>query len=155
MTRDAATTPPEAPVSVRTAERERRHRRLILAALAGPVIWAVHFLLVYLLAELACRTGVLSGSLLGMTLLAWVTLTATLLALVVVGWVGVAAFRDWQHRRGGAETRRSRRLDQASRIGGSPDGFLVLAGWVLGLLFGAMIVLTAVPILVLAPCPWM
>ena len=145
--------PPETTRNVSFEARERRHGGLILAALAGPIAWSLHFLFIYLLVELACRTGTLSGTALGLTGLAWVNLAATVVALAVVIGAGVSAFRRWQTRRDAARAPAEPRT--AAIWGSGPEQLLALAGWALGLIFGALILLTALPMLVLAPCPWM
>lgn len=55
--------------------------RLGIQLLAGPVIWITHFMVVYLLAEVACEFGLLTDTLLGLPVLSWVVLAATALAI--------------------------------------------------------------------------
>jgi len=149
--------PPETTNTISLEARERRHGGLILAALAGPIAWSLHFLFIYLLVELACRTGTLSGTTLGLTGLAWVNLAATVVALAVVIGAGVSAFRRWRDRRDGARPPAGGPVEPrtAAIWGTGPEQLLALAGWSLSLVFGVLIVLTALPMLVLAPCPWM
>ena len=63
----------------------------IMLALAGPLIWAVHFMLAYLAAEGACRLNALGGPWLGLTGLGWFIVIATLLAFGLSAWAGLRA----------------------------------------------------------------
>ena len=61
-----------------------------LFALGGLLVWTAHFFAIYIAASLFP----------GRPLAAWLTLGLTVLALVVVGWLGHGAWRVWQARQG-------------------------------------------------------
>jgi hypothetical protein len=117
----------------------------ILLALAAPLAWAVHFMLAYLAAEGACRLGLLGGPWLGLTGLGWFIVAATVLALGLIAWAGLRALGRW----------RSTRAERAAALALGPRELLSLAGWSLALVFGALVVLSVVPLVVLRPCAWL
>lgn len=122
---------------------ESSSRMIWVFFLAGPVIWIVHFMAVYLLAEAACAAGAGGPRLLGFSLLALVTLVATVLA---VGAAGVLAMRAYQIWRG--------RTDASSDwlAGAERDAGLALLGWLLGAFFVVAILFVGVPAAFLDPC---
>jgi hypothetical protein len=118
---------------------------------AGPVIWSVHFLLVYLVTEAGC-----SGDGPGLTLFdppvprvvtLAVTAAAVAAALACAGW----SWRRW--RASGAEAAAEAAADLA---GGHQDrdrgGTLAFAGFLLSLLSVVTIVFVGLPALVLPSC---
>jgi hypothetical protein len=117
--------------------------RQVALALAGPLVWAVHFMLGNLAAEGACRLNALGGPWLGLTGLGWFILIATLLAFGLSAWAGWHAFGRWRSLR--AEPGRALR----------PSGLLALAGWSLSLIFTTLIALSLVSLVVLPPCAWL
>jgi hypothetical protein len=131
--------------------RDRRARFALAMFVAGPVIWSVHFLLVYLVTEAGC-----SGDGPGLTLFdppvpKVVTLVATAAAvaaaLACVGW----SWRRWQA--GGSVPAADEAADMA---GGLQDrdrgGTLAFAGFLLSLLSVVTILFVGLPALVLPSC---
>ena len=127
--------------------RDRRARFALAMFVAGPVIWSVHFLLVYLVTEAGC-----SGDGPGLTLFdppvprvvtLAVTAAAVAAALACAGW----SWRRW--RASGAEA-------AADLAGGHQDrdrgGTLAFAGFLLSLLSVVTIVFVGLPALVLPSC---
>lgn len=99
--------------------------------LAGPVLWSLHFLVVYLFAEAACTDegrGIDAGR--GPAVV-WVTVVAT-----VVGVLACAAAALWAHRR--------------ARVG--PDRELALVGALLSWLGVVSVLFVGVPALVVSAC---
>lgn len=99
--------------------------------LAGPVLWLVHFMVVYLLAEAACeahRTGEMSF--VGEGTLSWVVAIATVVAALLCVLAAAAARR--RHRRGA--------------------GPMMIVGALLGVGSAATVVAVGLPGLVLGPC---
>jgi hypothetical protein len=101
------------------------------ALLAGPVLWIVHFAVVYLAAEVACRDD--GTRVAGMHAATLITLTATAAAL---GAIATAA----------ALTERQRRRTDH----GDPQ--IMIVGLALDVLFAASVLAVGVPALVLDPC---
>ena len=134
--------------------RDRRARFALAMFVAGPVIWSVHFLLVYLVTEAGC-----SGDGPGLTLFdppvprvvtLAVTAAAVAAALACAGW----SWRRW--RASGAEAA-AEAADQAADIaGGLQDqdrgGTLAFAGFLLSLLSVVTILFVGLPALVLPSC---
>jgi hypothetical protein len=127
--------------------RDRRARFALAMFVAGPVIWSVHFLLVYLVVEAGC-----TGDGPGLTLFdppvpKAVTLAATaaaaLAALACAGW----SWRRW----------RTDAAEAAADLAGGlsdPDrgGTLAFAGFLLSLLSVVTILFVGLPALVLPSC---
>lgn len=111
--------------------------------LAGPVIWIVHFMAVYVLAEAACAAGDGGPRLLGLSILALVTLVATVFAVGAALVLAVRAYQVWR----GATGRSSDWLAGDERNAG-----LALLGWLLGAVFVVAILFVGVPAAFLDPC---
>jgi hypothetical protein len=75
----------------------------IAAAIAGLVVWAVHFGVVYGANAVACERGLEGRALLGHPLVPAVVLGATALALAAVALVGLRAWRRLEHGLAGEE----------------------------------------------------
>ncbi len=131
--------------------RDRRARFALAMFVSGPVIWSVHFMVVYLVTETGC-----SGDGPGLTLFdppvpkivtLAVTAVAVAAALACAGW-------SWRHwRASGAEAAADEAADLA---GGHQDrdrgGTLAFAGFLLSLLSVATILFVGLPALVLPSC---
>jgi hypothetical protein len=131
--------------------RDRRARWALAMFVSGPVIWSVHFMLVYLVVEAGC-----SGDGPGLTLFdppvprvvtVVVTVAAAGAALACAGW----SWRRW--RAGGSEPAADEAGDLA---GGLADrdrgGTLAFAGFLLSLLSVVTILFVGLPALVLPSC---
>ena len=110
--------------------------------LAGPFIWFAHFMAVYLLVEAACATGEPHSELLGLPVLATVTIGATVLAVVVAVVATALAYRHWRAAATGDDW-----IDVSDRSSG-----LAFAGFLLGLVFIAAICFVGLPAAYLEPC---
>lgn len=64
------------------------------AVLAGPVLWAVHFMTVYLLSEAVCKTAFLDFELLNAAGPAVLMLGLTLLLSLITLLVGFSSYRE-------------------------------------------------------------
>jgi hypothetical protein len=131
--------------------RDRRARFALAMFVAGPLIWSVHFLLVYLVVEAGC-----TGDGPGLTLFdppvpkvvtLAVTAAAVAAALACAGW----SWRRW--RASGAEPA----ADEAADLAGSLQdrdrgGTLAFAGFLLSLLSVVTILFVGLPALVLPSC---
>lgn len=99
--------------------------------LAGPVIWFGHFMAVYLLAEAACTGDGVDAAVLGLHVVSFVTLAATVAAATATL---VAAALAYQRRRHG------------------DDREVVGAGFLLSLLSCIAVLFVGLPALVLPSC---
>jgi hypothetical protein len=68
-----------------------------VVTLAGLLIWALHFLIVYATTALACARGFADASLFGIGVVQLTVLVATVAGLVAVGAITLAGFR-WARR---------------------------------------------------------
>jgi hypothetical protein len=120
-------------------------RGLLFGLLAAPIAWATLHMFDYLWIETACQAGLLGGTLAGLGGVAWVVLAATLIALVVAVVAGILSFRRWRALR---DAQAARDLDPVE----ARSSFLALSGVLVSALFALLIVMTGVPVLLVAPC---
>lgn len=142
----SATAAQGTPVPVDTSI-DREGRLAIVAFLVGPIVWAVHFFAVYLVAEAGCTGAGMGLRLLDPPVPRLFTIAATVVAAVTcLGCARWCAHR-WRHRRGGA----SRGHGDGPGEGdiGAP---LELAGLMLSLLSFVSVLMVGVPALWLSPC---
>jgi heme/copper-type cytochrome/quinol oxidase subunit 2 len=132
------------------ASPEARRRFLTLAGLflAGPSIWMVHFLVVYLLAEALCAADV-DAEIGSLPALSVVTLVLTLVAVAGAALTTVLAFRRWRRAAGDAPVDDGH---QGSASSGEHDAELALAGLLLGTFFIVAILFVGLPAAILDPC---
>lgn len=117
--------------------------QLIPSILAGPVLWALQFLLLYGLAEFGCRANSTNFILIQPILQQGIMLGATAAALALLAF---AAWQAWRVRgRLPAEHPKESHYDAHTR-------FMVQTALALALLFGWVMVVTAIPIFVLPIC---
>lgn len=132
------------------ASPEARRRFLTLAGLflAGPSIWMVHFLVVYLLAEVFCAADV-DAEIRSLPVLSVVTLVLTLVAVAGAAVTTVLAFRRWRRAASDASVDDGH---QRSASSGEHDAELALAGFLLGTFFIVAILFVGLPAAILDPC---
>lgn len=121
--------------------RKRPSRAIWVVVLAGPVIWYLHFWLVYLLAEAICEAGGFDVRLLGLRPLSFVTVATTAIAAGVTLFFTGRAWRQWRHSGDGTEPA----VAESERT-------LAFTGVLLGLVFFVSILFIGVPALFLRPC---
>jgi hypothetical protein len=131
--------------------RDRRARFALAMFVAGPVIWSVHFLLVYLVTEAGC-----TGDGPGLTLFdppvpKAVTLAATAAAAAAALGCATWWYRRWQTSEHEPVT------DEAADLAGDPTdhdrgGTLAFTGFLLSLLSVVTILFVGLPALVLPSC---
>lgn len=124
--------------------RDRRNRVVIAVLLAGPVIWSVHFMLVYAAVEAGCTGDGPGLRLFDPPVATVVTLLATLvaaLACLAAAW--------WEYRRW-------RPSDVGERSGehedSDPGGAMAFAGFLLSLLSFVSVLMVGLPALYLPAC---
>jgi hypothetical protein len=138
------------PFAVPTS-RDRPALAAATALLAGPVIWSVHFMLVYLVAEAGCTGDGPGLRLFDPPVPKVVTLAATAVAALASLACAAWAYRRW--RAGGREPAAG---DAGERTGDGPDRdngrALPFAGFLLALLAFVMVLFVGLPALVLPSC---
>lgn len=121
-------------------------RRMWLILLGPPLLWSVRFMAVYVLVEVACRTGFLGFSLLGLAAISLVNLGLGLLTIAVTAWISWMAYGLWRRAPAGDEAE----LDVAE----GRRRTMALAGLGIGLLMIFVTVLEVLPVFFIAPCVW-
>ena len=116
--------------------------------LGGPILWSAHFLISYAWVEFACRVKplVLVSTILGFSVLSWIVLIFTLLAVLAALYVGWAAYRSW------LRIRKSDERNELESWGVESRRFMAFGGILLSTLFALVILLTGLPVLALRPC---
>jgi hypothetical protein len=131
--------------------RDRRARFALAMFVAGPVIWSVHFLLVYLVTEAGC-----SGDGPGLTLFDPPVPRIVTLAVTAAAVAATLACAGWSWRRWRASGAEAAADEAADLAGGHRDrdrgGTLAFAGLLLSLLSAVTILFVGLPALVLPSC---
>ncbi|MEZ4732825.1 MAG: hypothetical protein R3E79_37450 [Caldilineaceae bacterium] len=132
------------PESTYRSTIKEKQRTLWIGLLAGPIVYAVYFVIGYLLVEFSCMTGALQSTVAGLSLYAVIVLILTLFAALVTLISGLSNFHQWR-RRG-----RAKEHDTESAV-----PFMVFGGVLLSIFFTGLILLTGIPLLVLQSCQWL
>jgi hypothetical protein len=131
--------------------RDRRARFSLAMFVAGPVIWSVHFMVVYLVTEAGC-----SGDGPGLRLFDPPVPKAVTLAATAAAAAAALACAMWWYRRWRASEREPDAGEAADHAGGLTDrdrgGTLAFAGFLLSLLSVVTIMFVGLPALVLPSC---
>ncbi|MGQ0603929.1 MAG: hypothetical protein ACT4QE_19790 [Anaerolineales bacterium] len=122
-----------------------RNRWLLIGLLTGPVVWAVYFLVAYLVGEFGCLSGALQFAVLGVPAVTAIVTLLTAIALIAVLIAGWKTFEVWQQMKALDDTEAAGREQARTR-------FLGFGGLLLSGLFAYAILLNGVPALVLRPC---
>lgn len=117
--------------------------------LAGPLIWAAHFMLGYLLVEAFCQTG-LNFNVLGIDGLSFILVAITLLAVAGSAILGFQSYREWGNINKGMSLRD--RLKQTERWSDEAVEFMYFSGFLLSVLFTATILMVGLPVFFLRTC---
>lgn len=121
-------------------DTRRTQGRLLMGVLAGPVIYSIYFMAVYLLVEAACRARLLQGTVGGLTGLQGAVVGLTVASVVITLALARFAYRDVQ-----AATSVDAERNQR---------FMVQIGLWLSGFFVVVTLVTGMPILFLAVCSW-
>lgn len=144
------TAPTGTPVAVDVSP-DRRVREVWVALLAGPIIWIVHFMLVYVVTEAGC-TGEGPGlRLFDPPVPTIVTIVATIVAAIACLVAALWAYRRWQRRDDRSGTAMTDDL-AADLETGDRNGLLAFVGFLLSLLSFVAVLLVGLPALVLPAC---
>ena len=116
--------------------------------LGGPVIWGIHFMVTYVWVEFACRANllVLNSTILELTVLSWIVLALTLIAVLAALYVGWSSYGAWRRIQESQET------NELEAWGVESRWFMAFSGMFLSALFSLVILFTGLPALVLGPC---
>lgn len=118
-------------------------RDSLIGMVAGPLVWAAHFLFCYVLVSVACAFGFASAAGGG-----WGTVPILLVIASVLALASIAGLALLAYRRGG-EAGGSRRPEDAEA---ARHRFMSLTAMLLGVLSAIGVVYTSVPLFVLPPC---
>lgn len=146
---DGSTTAGEGTPMAVDVSADRRARWALAMFVAGPVIWSVHFMVVYLAVEAGC-----SGEGPGLRLFdppvpTVVTLAATAAAALACLWSARWSWRRW---RAGQEAAGDGGGHSANLDGPGGGGALAFAGFLLSLLGLVTVLFVGLPALVLPAC---
>jgi hypothetical protein len=144
------------PESTFESQVQENSRVLWQGLLAGPVLYALYFITVYLLAEAACHAGLLAGTLGGLPLISVTVLVITLAAALCTLINGLSNYRRWRmrQRQPAGDRPAISEVEYATANPETAVNFMVFGGLLLSVLFTVMILLTGLPIFTLETCRW-
>lgn len=111
---------------------------LAYSILSGPVVWFVHFVVVYSLADFGCRANFTNLAFITPDTIRLLIIVVTVVAVVLVGAGGIFAYRGWTR-------------GKLTSIG-EHEHFLVVAAMLLSALFLFSILITTMPTFFLNVC---
>ena len=144
---DGSRTAPEGTPFAVDVSRDRRARFALAMFVAGPVIWSVHFLLVYLVTEAGC-----SGDGPGLKLFDPPVPKVVTLAVTVAAVVAVLACAGWSWRRWRTDAAEAAADEAADLQDQDRGGTLAFGGFLLSLLSVVTILFVGLPAFVLPSC---
>ncbi len=116
-------------------------RDSLIAMIAAPILWAVHFTLVYFAVALRCAVDFFSGEWLGVSTLGWTIGLLTVAAIAGIAVLGLLGYRRWR--------------TSPEHSAPEPAGrqrFLALSALLLSILSIVGVIYTAIPMPLMAPC---
>jgi heme/copper-type cytochrome/quinol oxidase subunit 2 len=135
MSLEKPTEAPPAPVHSRTTSR----LELWFGLLGGGVAWSWHLLSAYLIAEFGCVSGLGERHVAGVSVVAWLILAASAIALLVVGAALWVAYRSRE--------RLAREADPANDDDDTaPELSLARTGFITSVIFLMIIAVQTIPI---------
>lgn len=127
-----------------TTNADRQRGRLWVIFLAGPVVYLIYFVVVWVIGEFGCLAGIQQLPLFGQNPIRLGVLVTTIVAALITLVIGIMGFRRWQRMHRGPE---------------DPDEddpkFMLFVGIWLNGFFTALTVLTAVPMLLGSACAYL
>lgn len=118
-------------------------RQLWFGVAAGPIVWAIHLVLVYALVSLACNWRFFSFTMLGVPGIVVILTAVTLVMGAIVLYAGLLSRRNW------------RLIQEEERLHGRREErhyFLAYSGLLLSALFLLAMLVALIPAFVLGPC---
>ena len=131
------------------SSRQENSRMLWIQLLAGPILWSVHFLLVYMLAETYCQAG-WNFSLLGLNGISFLVILLTILAVIATVLFGLRSYRGWRSFH--TDRSLSDQFRESSAWFQGPIDFFYFTGFLLSTLFALVILFVGLPVIFLEPC---
>lgn len=126
-------------------------RDSLWSLIVAPVVWAVHFLFVYIFAAIVCAKAPGGGQiLLGLDALPLGIAIATLVALCAIGWTSLVAWRRWHDQVRQIQSRFLEAHD--SDTVESRRRFMAFSAILLSGLSLAAVVLQAMPVVFIGTC---
>lgn len=129
--------------------RPPRDRTLWFGVGAGVVAWLIHFFAIYILVDLFCRRAGLNFTFIGLTGLQFVLLALTVIGVGITAAASTLSYRHWQRLRrddGRADT------PETFAPGAERYRFMLFGGFVLNVVFIALMLLTSAVSFILPPC---
>lgn len=118
-------------------------RQLWFGVAVGPIVWAIHLVVVYALVSLACNWRFFSFNMLGIPGIIFILTVVTLVMGAVVLYGGLLSWRN------------RRLIEEEAQILGRREErhyFLAYSGVLLSALFFLAILVALIPAFVLGPC---
>lgn len=144
--RPGATTSGKGTPAAVDVSASRRAWATVALFLSGPVIWSVHFMVVYLVVEAGCTGGGAGLHLFDPPVPTLVTLWATVVAALACLGCAVLSYRLWRGQQG------EHGDDSAAATRRETGRSLLFGGFVLSLLGIITVLIVGVPALVLPAC---
>ena len=143
MTQEIATHEVPEEIAHGSGSGDRQRGRLWRVFLAGPVLYSIYFVTVYLLSEFGCFAGLQRLRWFGLDPIRLGIAVATVIAAAAIAAVGVYSYRRW------------RRLDTEPEDPEEDDPlFMMRVGTWLNGFFTVITILTAIPMLLGSACAW-
>lgn len=114
---------------------------------AGPILWAVHLMVVYFLTSLRCQWQLLNVRIFGISGLVLAQAAITLIFTGIIVYAGLLSYRNWQRVGDGFNEELSPMEWKQGRV-----RFMALSGVLLSALFSVLTLVPLYPILTVRPC---
>lgn len=132
-----------------SSRQENNTGILWVRLLAGPIIWAAHFVSGYVLVKAFCQTG-LNFRILGIDGISFIFVAITLMAVIGSGYLGLQSYRSWGNMNQGKSVRN--RFKESERWSAEAVEFIHFSGLLLSMLFTATILMVGLPVFFLRTC---
>lgn len=123
--------------------RALSHFSLLYSIMAGPIVWALQFVLVYMVAEFGCRANFNNVVYFTPETIRLICVVITVIALLAVAFGGLLAYRNWQ-------ALPNRQTDTTAND--YQTRFLISLGALLTPLFLLSIIATVAPVFIVSVC---
>jgi hypothetical protein len=120
---------------------------LWLGLLAGPIVYSLHFIVIYLLVETACKADLLRFTWFGLDGIAVWVVALTAIACLATGFSAIIALWNWRRGRPPSGRPSEQRKEETAPL-------MALAGLWLSVYFTVAILLTGLPAVFLTLCDW-
>lgn len=117
---------------------------LSFSFISGPVIWIIHFVLIWAIGEMGCMAGLGQWLVLGVNSIQALVVLATVPAVALTLFSLFIAYRNWR-RLGGVN-------DEIQTDTEGRQRFMAFAGIVLSALFTIVMIVELIPVFILPSC---